>query len=138
MSTATNNPFVTMGTKVTIDNTEILGIQTIGDLEGDPATVDVTTIKDTETKNLPGLKQTSAIQLTCFKDKTDTTANYEVAKAFDDKNEHEVVITFADTSTLTFKAHISVRLGGVGVGAAQLFYIGIFKTGDTTYAGKTA
>ena len=133
MPTPANKPFATCGTKVTIDSTEIVGIQSIGDPESDASTIDVTTLKDTEMKNIPGLKQANAIQLTCFKDQSASGANYEAARALEDGDDHDIEFEFADGSKLAFEGRVSTRLAGSQVNAAQMFYINIYKTGDSTY-----
>ena len=123
----------TIGTKLTIDDTEITGIQSIGDPQTAASAIDVTTLKDNHLVSIPGLRQDAAIAVVCFKDKTAGGGNYEDAKALEDGNDHDVVITFADTSSLSFPARVSVTLNGSAIAAAQQFTITLFKSGDDTY-----
>lgn len=130
--------FATIGTTVKIDNTAVTGIQSIGDLEGDPSTIDVTTLADDSLKSIPGLRQDAAIAIVCFKDETAGGGNFEALKGLADGKDHNAEIDFPDGSKLAFPARVSVRLNAVAVNAAQQFTLTLFKTGADIYTASSA
>ena len=122
-----------IGTKVTINGVELTNIQSIGEMGGDAADIDVTNLSDTEAAIIPGVKAVPSIDIVCFKEKEATTGNYaamrilEAAKAY-----YPVVITFPDLTGISFTARVATKLGAVGVNGAVTFTVSLYKKGDYT------
>lgn len=121
-----------IGTTVVIDGDELTNIQSIGELGGDAADIDVTNLSDTETSLLPGVKAVPSIDIVCFKEKEET-GNYELMRALEiSAAPVAVTITFPDSTGVSFNARVTTKLGGVMVNGAITFTVSLYKVGDYT------
>lgn len=132
-----------IGTKVEINTGtialpvwyEVTNVQSIGEMGGDAADIDVTNLKDTETSLLPGVKAIPSIDIVCFKEKENLASggNYAKLRSFETAGtEYPIRITFPDATGVTFNARITTKLGGVSVNGAITFTASFYKKGDYT------
>lgn len=121
-----------IGTTVVIDGDELTNIQSIGELGGDAADIDVTNLKDRETSLLPGVKAVPSIDIVCFKEKEEG-GNYEWMRTMEsDAAPVPVTITFPDSTGVSFNARVKTKLGAVAINGAITFTVSLYKTGDFT------
>lgn len=122
-----------IGTTVVIDGDELTNIQSIGELGGDAADIDVTNLKDKETSLLPGVKAVPSIDIVCFKEKEAGTGNYDLMRTLEAAGlAVPVTITFPDSTGVSFNARVITKLGGVAVNGAITFTVSLYKVGDFT------
>ena len=134
-----------IGTKVEIETTitdppvlyqyELTNIQSIGELGGDAADIDVTNLSDSEASLVPGVKAVPSIDIVCFKESENLVGggNYAKLRSLEAANlVYPIKITFPDSTGVKFAARIRTKLGAVAVNGAITFTVSLYKTGDVT------
>lgn len=70
-----------IGIEVTVDSTEMNYVTEIGDIGGTPSDLDATCLKDTMKKNVPGVQDTKAFEITYLFDNSAADSDYRTLKA---------------------------------------------------------
>lgn len=115
--------------------TPLVPIKDYSDLEGTPNMIDVTTLSDSMTQQVPGVKQADAWEFMCNYDKTD----YTTLKALEGVENHYavwfggteaggVVTPTGDLGKVAVTGYLSVGITGSGVDEAREMKVTIAKT----------
>lgn len=133
------------GTGSSITYTKLVDIRDYPDLQGEPETIDITTLSDGMFHNIPGIYSGERRAFTANYDKTD----YQTIKALEGSvqkmavwfggtvgTDGTVTPTGAD-GKFTFDAMIDVRVLGGGVNEARTMEIGVSPTSDIVFSVGT-
>lgn len=77
-----------IGIEVTINSTELNYVTEIGDIGGTPSDLDATCLKDTMKKNVPGVQDTKAFEITYLFDNSAADSDYRVLAGTPDCRQH--------------------------------------------------
>ncbi len=106
----------TIGIDVQVNNVSLNYVTEIGDIGGSPSDLDATCLKDTMKKNVPGVQDTSAFQVTFLFDNSAEDSDYRVLKALQDGGKIvPVTVTFSDGTAFAATGYVSVMVSGAGV-----------------------
>lgn len=70
----------TIGIEVQVNSTSLNYVTEIGDIGGSPSELDATCMKDTMKKNVPGVQETKAFEVTYLFDNSGEDSDYRVLK----------------------------------------------------------
>lgn len=112
------------------DYVELPNIYELPELgNGERETIEVTTLKDTERKYIPGLFAGSeGLEFKSYYEKTEFTTLNAIT------DEAEWKIEFSDGLACTFNGTCSVKLDGTGTGAAMAYTLTVIPTSKLTFA----
>lgn len=108
--------------------TEIPDLQEIPELGGDPEKIDVTTLKDTVKRSIPGVKDLGDLTFKFLYDK----ANFLAIRAIEGINYFKV--EFSDGMVATFAAIPNVKMGGAAVNGALTYSISMSLQSEIEFA----
>lgn len=74
-----------IGIEVTVNSTELNYVTDIGDIGGTPSDLDATCLKDSMKKNVPGVQDTKAFEVTYLFDNSAADSDYRVAAGLADR-----------------------------------------------------
>lgn len=69
-----------IGIEVTVNSTELNYVTDIGDIGGTPSDLDATCLKDSMKKNVPGVQDTKAFEVTYLFDNSAADSDYRVLR----------------------------------------------------------
>lgn len=102
--------------------TELGLLMEVPELGGEPEQVEVTTLKDSVRKYIPGIKDLGDLAFSFLYDNSGPTSNYRVLKGFQDANESKWFrVEYPDGTTHDFQAYVNVRMDSAAVNAALTF-----------------
>lgn len=106
----------TIGIEVTINSTELNYVTEIGDIGGTPSDLDATCLKDSMKKNVPGVQDTKAFEVTYLFDNSDATSDYRVVKALQTAGTIvPVAVTFPDGTAFATTGYVNTYVSGAKV-----------------------
>lgn len=106
----------TIGIKVTVNSAEMNYVQEIGDIGGTPSDLDATCLKDTMKKNVPGVQDTKAFEVTYLFDNSDAESDYRVLKALQTAGDIvPVAVEFPDGTKFATTGYITTYISGTKV-----------------------
>lgn len=136
---ATTQGLASIGIDVKVNSVSMNYVTEIGDIGGAPSDLDATCLKDTMKKNVPGVQDTQAFEITYLFDNSDAASDYRVLKALQDAgNIVPVVVEFPDGSSFATTGYVSTRVSGVGVDALVSAVATISLQSDWTVTNPSA
>lgn len=125
--------------------TSLYSITSVPDLGGDPEQIDVTTIYDSQRKNIPGVEANDNLEFNGLRGKfgAPTAAasalvdEYAVLDALDNDTAYYWKLTYPDGSTHTWGAYPRVRQNGFGVNEALGYTLTLTVNTDITFTSGT-
>ncbi len=108
--------YASIGVSVTINSTELNYVTKTGDIGGAPSDLDATCLKDKMKKQVPGVQDVDAFEITYLFDNSAEDSDYRVLKALQDANNIvPVVVTMPDGTSFSTSGYINTVVSGVGV-----------------------
>ena len=105
-----------IGIEVTVDSTEMNYVTEIGDIGGTPSDLDATCLKDTMKKNVPGVQDTKAFEITYLFDNSAADSDYRTLKALQTAGGIvPVKVTFPDGTEFSTTGYVTTYVSGVSV-----------------------
>ncbi|MBD2861599.1 phage tail tube protein [Paenibacillus oceani] len=113
--------------------TEIDLLMEVPELGGDPEQVDVTTLKDSVRKYIPGVRDLGDLAFKFLYDNATTTSNYRVLKGLQDGNTAaDFKLEYPDGTAHEFSAYVNVKIDSGAVNAALTFTATMFLQSEIT------
>lgn len=108
--------YASIGVSVTINSTELNYVTKIGDIGGAPSDLDATCLKDKMKKQVPGVQDADAFEITYLFDNSAADSDYRVLKVLQDAGDIvPVVVTVPDGTSFSTTGYINTVVNGVGV-----------------------
>lgn len=105
-----------IGLDVQINNVSMNFVQEIGDIGGKPSELDATCLKDRMKKNVPGVQEASAFEVTYLFDNSGSTTDYRRLKALEKAGSVvPVTVTLPDGTKFAATGYISTYVEGTKV-----------------------
>lgn len=106
----------TIGIEVSVNAEELNYVTEIGDIGGAPSDLDATCLKDTMKKNVPGVQDTKAFEITYLFDNSDDTSDYRVIKALQTAGAIvPVAVEFPDGTKFATTGYVNTYVSGAKV-----------------------
>ena len=106
----------TIGIEVSVNAEELNYVTEIGDIGGAPSDLDATCLKDTMKKNVPGVQDTKAFEITYLFDNSDDTSDYRVIKALQTAGASvPVAVEFPDGTKFATTGYVNTYVSGAKV-----------------------
>lgn len=106
----------TMGMDVKVNDVSMNYVTDIGDIGGAPSNLDATCMKDTMKKNVPGVQDTSAFEVTYLFDNSAADSDYRVLKALQTAGKIvPVSVTLSDGTVFATTGYINTMVSGAKV-----------------------
>ena len=115
---ATHTPISNIGISVTYDGKELENVISLGEFGGSPNMLDVTTVKDSVKKNIPGVQDQGAWEIQYQFVNKDASDTYRILQADSDTNPvpvKSISVTFPDGTVLANTAQVSNKIDSIGV-----------------------
>lgn len=109
--------FASIGTKVSVDDTELNFVTNVGDIGGAPQSLDSSCMNDHMKHSVNGIQDVGNFEVDYMYDNSATDSDFRVLKAKDDGEEHTIKVTFPDGTEFSSKGMMSTWVTGVGVNA---------------------
>lgn len=110
---------------------EIDLLMEVPEMGGDPEKVEVTTLKDSVKKYIPGIKDLGDLTFKFLYDNSSATSNYRVLKGLQDAGvETEFKVTYPDNTEHSFTAFVNVKIDSGAPNAALTFTAGMSLQSD--------
>lgn len=103
-----------IGIKTTIKEFELNYVTGIGDIGGEPSSLDSTCLKDTIAKSVPGVKKNEGHNIDILFDNSDAESDYRKIKAMEGEVV-PVVHAFPDGTQFSTTAYVSIKINAVKV-----------------------
>lgn len=103
-----------IGITVTIKEHELNYVTGIGDIGGEPSSLDATCLKDKLSKSVPGVQKNEGFNIDILFDNTDAESDYRVVK----NAEGEIVpvaVTFPDGTSFSTTAYVNIKINAAKV-----------------------
>jgi hypothetical protein len=105
-----------IGIEVTVNSTELNYVTDIGDIGGTPSDLDATCLKDSMKKNVPGVQDTKAFEVTYLFDNSAADSDYRVLRGLQTAGEIvPVTVTFPDGTAFATTGYVSTYVSGAKV-----------------------
>lgn len=106
----------TIGITVTVDENELNYVTEIGDIGGSPSSLDATCLCDTMKKNVPGVQDTQAFEVTYLFDNSAVDSDYRVLKAVQTAGEVvDVAVELPDGTVFATTGYVTTYVVGAKV-----------------------
>lgn len=110
--------------------TELAGVARVPDLFGDPAEIDVTSIKSSRKRTIPGVEDVSALDFEFYWD-NNTDSSYRRLKAVEDADtEAEFKLVYPDGTSFEWKGKVYTKPLGFASGEALRFVAKLYVSSD--------
>lgn len=104
------------------DFQEIDLLMEVPELGGDPEKVEVTTLKDSVRKYIPGVRDLGDLQFKFLYDNSGPDSNYRILRKLQEDNELATFkVEYPDGTAHQFDAYVSVKMDAAAVNAAMTF-----------------
>lgn len=101
---------------------EIDLLMEVPELGGDPEKVEVTTLKDSVRKYIPGVRDLGDLQFKFLYDNSGPDSNYRILRKLQEDNELATFkVEYPDGTAHQFDAYVSVKMDAASVNAAMTF-----------------
>ncbi|MBQ3090004.1 MAG: hypothetical protein IJD21_05515 [Oscillospiraceae bacterium] len=108
-----NQGLSTIGIEVEINSTAMNYVTEIGDIGGSPSTLDATCMKDTMKKNVPGVQETKAFEVTYLFDNSAEDSDYRRVKALQEAGKIvPLTVTFPDGTIFSTTGYVNTYIVG--------------------------
>lgn len=116
MAEGTRQGLASVGLEVTINSVPMNYVTEIGDIGGTPSELDATCMKDTMKKNVPGVQDTKAFEITYLFDNTSADSDFRKLKALQKAgNVVPVSVEFPDGTSFDTTGYVSTYVSGAKV-----------------------
>lgn len=106
----------TIGIEVSVNSVEMNYVTEIGDIGGTPSDLDATCLKDSMKKNVPGVQDTKAFEVTYLFDNSAADSDYRAIKALQTAGDIvPVTVTFPDGTTFATTGYVNTYVSGAKV-----------------------
>ena len=106
----------TIGIDVKVNNTSLNYVTEIGDIGGTPSELDAICLKDGMKKNVPGVQDTSAFEVTYLFDNSAEDSDYRVLHTLQAAgNSVPVAVTFPDGTKFAANGYVNTYISGAKV-----------------------
>lgn len=113
--------------------TEIDLLMEVPEIGGDPEKVEVTTLKDSVKKYIPGIRDLGDLAFKFLYDNSATTSNYRVLRGLQENNTLATFkLEYPDGTAHEFDAYVSVKMDSAAVNAAMTFTASMSLQSDIT------
>ena len=129
--------FASIGTKVTVDSTELNYVTNIGDIGGAPASLETTCMNDRMKHSENGVQDVGNFEIDFQYDNSATDSDFRVLRGLADGQEHTIKITLPDGTEATSAGVMSVWSGGFGVNAIIPAKLSVALSQDWVYKNPT-
>lgn len=103
----------TIGIEVQVNSTPMNYVTEIGDIGGSPSELDATCMKDTMKKNVPGVQETKAFEVTYLFDNSAQDSDYRVLKALQTAGKIvPLSVKFPDGTTFATTGYVNTYIAG--------------------------
>ena len=101
---------------------EIDLLMEVPEMGGDPEKVEVTTLKDSVKKYIPGIRDLGDLAFKFLYDNSGATSNYRVLRGLQEANEIATFkVEYPDGTAHQFDAYVNVKMDSAAVNAAMTF-----------------
>lgn len=127
-----------IGIEVTVNSVEMNYVQEIGDIGGTPSELDATCLKDTMKKNVPGVQDTKAFEVTYLFDNSAADSDYRTLKALEQAgNIVPVAVEFPDGTKFATTGYVTTYISGAKVDELVTAKLIVSLQGDWTVTNPT-
>lgn len=106
----------TIGIDVKVDSISMNYVTEIGDIGGSPSTLDATCMKDTMKKQVPGVQDTSAFEVTYLFDNSGADSDFRKLRALQTAGEIvPISVEFPDGTVFDSTGYVSTYVSGAKV-----------------------
>lgn len=106
----------TIGLAVKVNSVAMNYVTEIGDIGGSPSTLDATCMQDTMKKNVPGVQDTKAFEVTYLFDNSAADSDYRVLRALQTAGDIvPVSVEFPDGTGFASTGYVSTYVSGAKV-----------------------
>ncbi|MFF2449368.1 phage tail tube protein [Neobacillus sp. NPDC058068] len=117
---------------------EIDLLMEVPDLGGEPEKVEVTTLKDSVKKYIPGVRDLGDLVFKFLYDNSSTTSNYRVLRGLQDAGKPvDFKVTYPDKTEHAFTAYVNVKMDSGAPNAALTFSAGMSLQSDIVVTNPT-
>jgi len=110
----------------------------VPEMGGDPEKVEVTTLKDSVKKYIPGIRDLGDLAFKFLYDNSTDKSNYRTLRALQDSNKVGTFkVTYPDGSAHQFDAYVSVKMDPGAVNAALSFTANMSLQSDIAVTNPT-
>lgn len=118
--------------------TEIDLLMEVPELGGDPEKVEVTTLKDSVKKYIPGIRDLGDLAFKFLYDNSGPTSNYRILRGLQESNTLATFkVEYPDGTAHQFDAYVSVKMDAAAVNAAMTFTATMSLQSDITVTNPT-
>lgn len=118
--------------------TELEYLMEVPEMGGDPEKVDVTTLKDSVKKYIPGIRDLGDLSFKFLYDNSTANSNYRTLRGLQESNKAaSFKVTYPDGSTHGFDAYVSVKMDSGAVNSALTFTVNMSLQSDITVTNPT-
>jgi hypothetical protein len=115
------------------DFQEIDLLMEVPELGGDPEKIEVTTLKDSVKKYIPGIRDLGDLAFKFLYDNSGPTSNYRILRGLQKNNELATFkVEYPDGTAHQFDAYVSVKMDATAVNAAMTFTATMSLQSDIT------
>lgn len=112
----TRQGLASIGIEVTVGKSNLNYVTGIGDIGGEPSTLDATCFKDKIAKSVPGVQKNDGFNIDYLFDNTSDKSDYRAIKKLEEAKEiTAIVVTFPDGTAFASAGYISTKINGVKV-----------------------
>ena len=110
--------------------TELAGVARVPDLFGDPSEIDVTSVKSSRKRTIPGVEDVSALDFEFFWDNNENSS-YRRLRAVEDNDETATFkLVYPDGTAFEFTAKVYTKPLGFATGEALKFTAKLYVNSD--------
>lgn len=118
--------------------TEIDLLMEVPELGGDPEKIEVTTLKDSVKKYIPGVRDLGDLAFKFLYDNSGANSNYRILRGLQENNELATFkIEYPDGTAHQFDAYVNVKMDAAAVNAAMTFTATMSLQSDITVTNPT-
>lgn len=107
--------YSSIGVKVSLDDTELNYVTSIGDMGGAPASLDSTSLKDAMKHSVLGVQDVGNFEIDYLFDNSAADSDFRVVKAMEGQTDHTIKIELPDGSVFTSKGTVSTWVTNISV-----------------------
>lgn len=116
MAGTTQQGLASIGIEVTVNSSKLNYVTGIGDIGGEPSSLDATCFNDKIAKSVPGVQKNDGFTIDYLFDNTSDASDYRKIKEFETSgNPQDIKIIFPDGTSFESKGYISTKVNGVKV-----------------------
>lgn len=127
-----------IGIEVTVNSTALNYVTEIGDIGGTPSDLDATCLKDTMKKNVPGVQDTNAFEVTYLFDNSAADSDYRVLRGIQTAGSIvPVKVNFPDGTSFATTGYINTYVSGAQVDELVTAKLTVSLQSDWTVTNPT-